>query len=130
MFRPIEQGATIAQLLSRHPENTTPLSPLLRCNGLQKTRAHYREPPGFEVADSQQATLTVHLDDNRIVFTEQDLWGARRMRLLKRRSFRQKAHKIVNLVKTYSAHIISPPPYLDARKKPAHHSMGGFVCSP
>ncbi|MFJ9990482.1 VOC family protein [Pseudomonas putida] len=52
-----------------------PLSPLLRCNDLQKTREHYRETLGFEVADSQQATLTVHLDDNRILFTEQDLWG-------------------------------------------------------
>lgn len=52
-----------------------PLTLLLRCNDLHDTREHYRDKLGFNVLDSQEGTLTVQLDDCRIVFTAQDLWA-------------------------------------------------------
>lgn len=48
----------------------------------------------------------------------------------KSRSFQQEAHKIVNLVETYSTHIISPPPYLDARKNPPITEWAGLYVHP
>jgi len=52
-----------------------PLTPLLRCHDLKLTREHYRDVLGFSVTDSADGTLTVQLQDCRLLFTEQDLWG-------------------------------------------------------
>ncbi|MGY2189673.1 Glyoxalase-like domain protein [compost metagenome] len=51
-----------------------PLALLLRCNDLDSTRRYYRDTLGFTVIDSLESTLTVQLEDCRIVFTQQDLW--------------------------------------------------------
>ncbi|NUT77793.1 bleomycin resistance family protein [Pseudomonas sp. C1C7] len=51
------------------------LTLLLRCSDLDGTRRYYRDTLGFTVFDSAQSTLTVVLEDCRITFTQQDLWG-------------------------------------------------------
>ncbi|MBB4862191.1 putative glyoxalase superfamily protein PhnB [Pseudomonas nitritireducens] len=53
-----------------------PLTVLLRCHDLELTRAHYRDVLGFSVEDSAQGTLTVQLQDCRLLFTVDDLWSA------------------------------------------------------
>ncbi|HEF4760163.1 TPA: bleomycin resistance family protein [Pseudomonas putida] len=53
-----------------------PLTLLLRCNDLDRTRQYYHDTLGFTSVESAQATLTVLLQDCRITFTEQDLWGS------------------------------------------------------
>ncbi|MFK0088671.1 VOC family protein [Pseudomonas sp. NPDC090755] len=50
-----------------------PLSVLLHCNNLNSTRACY-QALGFTVTDTPESTLTVALEDCRLVFTEQHLW--------------------------------------------------------
>ncbi len=51
-----------------------PLTPLLRCHDRNLTREHYRDVLGFTVSDSADGTLTVQLQDCRLLFTAQDLW--------------------------------------------------------
>ncbi|MCJ1882741.1 VOC family protein [Pseudomonas nitroreducens] len=53
-----------------------PLTLLLRCHDLDLTREHYRDVLGFAVTDSAEGTLTVQLEDCRLLFTAQDLWGS------------------------------------------------------
>ncbi|MGA4634028.1 VOC family protein [Pseudomonas solani] len=53
-----------------------PLTPLLRCHDLDATRRHYRDALGFTTLDSAHASLTMQLQDCRLIFTEQDLWAA------------------------------------------------------
>ncbi|CDF83770.1 VOC family protein [Pseudomonas sp. QL9] len=53
-----------------------PLVALLRCNDLDLTREHYRDALGFEVSETAEGTLSVRLEDCRVVFTAQDLWAA------------------------------------------------------
>jgi uncharacterized glyoxalase superfamily protein PhnB len=52
-----------------------PLTLLLRCHDLELTREHYRDTLGFSVTDSAEGTLTVQLEDCRLLFSAQDLWG-------------------------------------------------------
>lgn len=53
-----------------------PLTMLLRCDDLIITGNYYRDTLGFTVTDSPEATLTVQLEDCRLTFTQQDLWGS------------------------------------------------------
>ncbi|TDF86192.1 VOC family protein [Pseudomonas sp. H9] len=53
-----------------------PITLLLRSTDLQSTRVYYRDTLGFTVSDSQDATLTVQLEDCRLIFTRDDLWGS------------------------------------------------------
>lgn len=53
-----------------------PISVLLRCTDLEATRVYYRDTLGFAVSDSEESTLTVQLEDCRLVFTRDDLWGS------------------------------------------------------
>ncbi|MDN6858994.1 bleomycin resistance family protein [Pseudomonas sp. CAN2814] len=53
-----------------------PLTLLLRCHDLDLTREHYRDTLGFSVSDSAEGTLTVQLQDCRLLFTAHDLWSA------------------------------------------------------
>lgn len=52
-----------------------PLTALLRCNDLDRTREYYRDTLGFEVADTAEGTISVRLEDCYLVFTTQDLWA-------------------------------------------------------
>ncbi|MDH0648736.1 bleomycin resistance family protein [Pseudomonas sp. GD03858] len=51
-----------------------PIAPILYCADLQATRTHYRDVLGFTVTDSAESTLTVQLQDCRLLFTQADLW--------------------------------------------------------
>ncbi|WP_246195957.1 MULTISPECIES: VOC family protein [Pseudomonas] len=57
-------------------ESEMPLTCLLRCNDLSRTREHYQRILGFAVSDGAESTLLVQLQDCRLTFTEQDLWGS------------------------------------------------------
>ncbi|WP_447750148.1 VOC family protein [Pseudomonas nicosulfuronedens] len=52
-----------------------PLTLLLHCHDLDLTREHYRDSLGFAVSDSAEGTLTVQLEDCRLLFIARDLWG-------------------------------------------------------
>lgn len=51
-----------------------PLTLLLRCRDLERTRRFYRSALGFAVRDTAEATLTVELHGGVLVFTSSDLW--------------------------------------------------------
>ncbi|NUU38088.1 VOC family protein [Pseudomonas sp. C2B4] len=52
------------------------LTLLLRCSDLNSTRRYYHDNLGFTAVESAESTLTVLLQDCRITFTQQDLWGS------------------------------------------------------